>query len=267
MVLFFRWTLLYGVYHPYGLVFYHQLCNRSPLIYYFHVCCCDRFGFAYSPICFQSAMNGMSKSMSRPNIAAPGEAFNTVWYVEWLAHSALLMNVSMSAEWTESAMSNSEVHIIVPKKTWCLRSQMSFACGFLILDGLRFMPFESHNVSKCNLNSDPLSYIKYRHCRYLNNQILSTNRLIWSDDLSKISSLITFSLPLTVLVINRVIVGNSTTSNQLEAGLIMVRAMKSIDDPPMPLSVYRPTRSTHKASHGVLITILVGRCPNFRVPF
>ncbi len=31
-----------------------------------------------SPIFFQSAMNGKPKSMSRPNIAAPGEAFNTV---------------------------------------------------------------------------------------------------------------------------------------------------------------------------------------------
>jgi hypothetical protein len=51
------------------------------------------------------------------------------------------------------------------------------------------------------------------------------------------------------------IVGNSTTLNQLEAGLIMVRAMESIDKPSLPLSVYELTRSTHKASHGVLITI------------
>ncbi len=63
------------------------------------------------------------------------------------------------------------------------------------------------------------------------------------------------------------IVGNSTTLNQLEAGLIMVRAMKSIDKPSLPLSVYRPTSSTHKASHGVLITILDGRCPYFWVRF
>jgi hypothetical protein len=34
----------------------------------------------------------MSKSMSRPNIAAPGEAFNAVWYVEQIAHAALSMN-------------------------------------------------------------------------------------------------------------------------------------------------------------------------------
>ena len=59
------------------------------------------------------------------------------------------------------------------------------------------------------------------------------------------------------------IVGISTTSNQLEAGSIMVRAMKSIEDPSLPLRVYGPTRSTHKASQGVLITILDGRCPYF----
>ena len=41
--------------------------------------------------------NGMSKSMSRPNIAAPGEAFNTVWYVERIAQTALSINESMSA--------------------------------------------------------------------------------------------------------------------------------------------------------------------------
>ncbi len=33
-------------------------------------------------------MNGMLKSISRPKIAAPGEAFNTVWYVERIAHAA-----------------------------------------------------------------------------------------------------------------------------------------------------------------------------------
>ncbi len=67
----------------------------------------------------------------------------------------------------------------------------------------------------------------------------------------------------TFLVINCMIVGNSTTLNQLEAGLIMVRAMKSIDEPSLPLSVYRPTRMTQRASHGVLITILGGKRPYF----
>ena len=47
----------------------------------------------------------------------------------------------------------------------------------------------------------------------------------------------------------------------------MVRAMMSIEDPPLPLSLYGPTRSTHKASQGVLLTILDGRCPYFRVCF
>jgi hypothetical protein len=148
-----------------------------------------------------------------------------------------------------------------------MRSQMAFACGFLIVVGLRFMPYESHNDSKCNLNSDPLLYIKYWHLRYLHNQILLTNQLIRSDDSSKICSSIVLSLPLTLLVINCMIVGNSTTSNQLEVGLIMVRAMKSIDELSLPLSVYGPTRSIHKASHGVLITILDGRCPYFCVHF
>ncbi len=57
----------------------------------------------------------MSKSMSRPNTAAPGEAFNTLCYVERIAHAALLIYVSMSAGSTELAMSISEVRIIVPR--------------------------------------------------------------------------------------------------------------------------------------------------------
>ncbi len=104
-------------------------------------------------------MNGMSKSISHPNIAAPGEAFYTVWYDEQIAHSALSMNVSMSAGSTDSAMSISEVRIIVPRTRW-MHSHMTFAWGFLIVVGLCFMPYESHSVSKCNLNSDRLSYIK-----------------------------------------------------------------------------------------------------------
>jgi hypothetical protein len=55
---------------------------------------------------------------------------------------------------------------------------MVFACGFLIVVGLRFMPYELHYVSKCNLNSDPLLYVKYWHLGYLHNQILLTIQLI-----------------------------------------------------------------------------------------
>ncbi len=61
-------------------------------------------------------MNGTSKSMSHPKIAAPGEALNTVWYyVEQIAHAALSMNVSISAGSTDLAISISEVRIIVPR--------------------------------------------------------------------------------------------------------------------------------------------------------
>jgi len=45
--------------------------------------------------------------------AAPGEAFNIIWYVLQIAHAALLMIVSMSAGSSELAMSISDVHIII----------------------------------------------------------------------------------------------------------------------------------------------------------
>jgi len=43
---FFTWTLLCGGYHPFGLVFYHQLCNCSRHISYFHVRYCNQSGCA-----------------------------------------------------------------------------------------------------------------------------------------------------------------------------------------------------------------------------
>ena len=56
-------------------------------------------------------MNGTFKSMSRPKIAAPGEAVNTVWYVEQIAYAALSMNVSMLAGSTDLVLFISEVRI------------------------------------------------------------------------------------------------------------------------------------------------------------
>ena len=60
-------------------------------------------------------MNVPSKIMSRPKIAAPGEAFNTMWYVDQIAHAALSMNLSMPAGSTDLAVTISEVRIIVPR--------------------------------------------------------------------------------------------------------------------------------------------------------
>jgi hypothetical protein len=45
--------------------------------------------------------------------AAPGEAFNILWYVLRIAHAALLKNILMLVGSTELAMSISEVHIII----------------------------------------------------------------------------------------------------------------------------------------------------------
>ncbi len=70
-----------------------------------------------------------------------------------------------------------------------------------------------------------------------------------------------------MVAVSRMTSGNSTISNQLEAGSIMVSAMKSIAEPSLPLRVYGPIRLTHSASHGVLIMILDGKWPYFSVRF
>jgi hypothetical protein len=113
----------------------------------------------------------------------------------------------------------------------------SFAGGFLIMVGLRLLPYESHRYSKFNLNSLPLSYTRYQHIGYLLNQNLLTNRTMRSELLSKISSNASDSLPSTVIVLSRRTRGNSTILNQLDAGSIMVRAMKSMTEPSLPLRV------------------------------
>ncbi len=79
--------------------------------------------------------------------------------------------------------------------------------------------------------------------------------------LSKILSTTDDSLPLTVIVFSLQTKGSSTTPNQLVAGLIIVRAIKSMIVPFLPLRVCGTIRSTHKALHRTVITVLDGRWP------
>ena len=85
-------------------------------------------------------------------------------------------------------------------------------------------------------------------------------------DLSKYASLVlsrVFALILLEEVGESSTTGSSTILNQLEAGSIIVRHMKSISVPSLPRSVYGPIKSTHTASQGVIVTILVGSFPYF----
>ena len=157
---------------------------------------------------------------------------------------------------TESAMSNSAVRNICPR-TWWTCSSIAFAWGFLTVVGLRFMPYESHRCSKCNLNSLPLSYVRVWHWRYLVlNQVSFTSLAILFELLSKMSLNFSSSLPFTIVIHSRLIRGTSTISNQLDGGSIMVRAIKLISELSLPLRVYGPIRSTHKHSKGCLWQIL-----------
>jgi hypothetical protein len=100
-------------------------------------------------------------------------------------------------------------------RTLMICSQMVFPWRFLFVVGLCFMPYESHSVAKCFLNSDLILYIKYQHLGYLHNQILLTNWLMQLDDTLKISSLTVFSFPLTILVYSFITNGSSTTLKKL----------------------------------------------------
>ena len=119
-----------------------------------------------------------------------------------------------------------------------MHSNIAFACGFLTVVGLCFIPYDSHRCSKCNLNLDLLSYIKYCHHGYLINQVLFTNCVILLELLSKISSNFSSSLPLMFIIHSHLTKDSSTILNQLETGSIMVRAIKSICKLSLPLIVY-----------------------------
>ncbi len=147
--------------------------------------------------------------------------------------------------------------------TWCTCSNIPFAHGFLTVVGLRLILYDSHRYSKWSLNSLPLSYIKWQHHGYLHNQVFYTNLTICSEVLSKISSAINSSLPLTVCRCSRSTTGSSAILNQLEVGLIMVRAIKSICKPSLPLRVYEPIKLTHKHSKEIVSSSL-GNAKNYR---
>jgi hypothetical protein len=61
------------------------------------------------------------------------------------------------------------VRSICPR-TWCNHSKTAFVFGFLTMVGLRCIPYDTHRCSKCNLNSDPLSYMSVWNLGYLHNQ-------------------------------------------------------------------------------------------------
>jgi hypothetical protein len=140
-----------------------------------------------SPIFFQSAMNGMLKSMSHPNIAAPGDVLCTVCYVEQIAYATSDKKTSISLVFTNSAISSLYVRNMFPRTAWICSSK-AFACGFLTPVGLRFIPHVSHLEQKWSLNSLPLLYIKYQQCGYLINQVIYTRLLICAELLSKVVS-------------------------------------------------------------------------------
>ncbi len=153
-----------------------------------------------------------------------------------MAHAALSRKTLTSSGVTESAILISAVHNICPM-TWWARSNIAFACGFLIVVGLRLISYESHSIQ----NSIWIHY----HCCILSANIVGiySNRIYWlvaQCDLSFWSKIFldaSDSLPSTVIVLSHRTRGNSTILNQLDAGSIMVRAMKSMTEPSLPLRV------------------------------
>jgi hypothetical protein len=85
-----------------------------------------------------------------------------------------------------------------------------------------------------------------------------------AEDLSKYKSVSLVFLFITLLpLISLWSFGSSTISNQLVAESIIVRHIKLILEPSLPLRVYGPMRPTHNAFQGVIMTSFGGTCPYF----
>ena len=125
------------------------------------------------------------------------------------------------------------------------------------------MPYESHRASKWSLNSLPLSYIMCRQRGYLLNQVLLTKVLIMLEDLSKYASLVFIMY----LCLNLTLRGRGKFHYRqfynFEPARSGIRHMKSISVPSLPRSMYGLIKSTHTASQGVIVTIIVGSFPYF----
>ncbi len=64
-----------------------------------------------------------------------------------MAHAASERKTLMSLGFTELAILISAVRSMFITTAW-IRSSIAFACGFLTLVSLRFMPYESHRAQK-----------------------------------------------------------------------------------------------------------------------
>ncbi len=161
-----------------------------------------------------------------------------------MAHAASDKKMSMSLAFINSAILSLDVCNMFATTAWKC-SSIAFVCGFLTLVSLCFIPYVLHREWKWSLNSLLFLYIKYQQHGYLLNQVLYTRLLVCAGILSKVvSASLVFSANVTFLplpaggtVVYWVTVGSFTILNQLVVGLIMVRHMKSILDPSLPLRV------------------------------
>ncbi len=87
-----------------------------------------------------------------------------------MAYVASDKKTSTSLAFMVLAISSSDVRNMFPRTAW-ICSSIAFACGFLTLVGIHFIPYVSHRDGKWSLNLLPLLYIMYWQRGYLLNQV------------------------------------------------------------------------------------------------
>ena len=90
--------------------------------------------------------------------------------------------------WSKTFLSRSLVKI-VSNITWCTRSTVVLACGFLVFVKAGLISKSFIKGLKYGLNPDPLSRTTLCGCRYLHIRAFLNNWLTLADDLSMYSSL------------------------------------------------------------------------------
>ena len=115
-------------------------------------CACLRWLMAY-----QLAAKVVGRIISRLNASCAGLAFKVVWNVELMAH----MTGMRSSCWAATEVRSWVMRWLERRRfpiTWCVRSRIPLACGFLTVVSLDLIPYDCRSSwNSAETNSVPLS--------------------------------------------------------------------------------------------------------------
>ena len=133
----------------------------------------------------KSTITGISNSISLAKTISPGvlfkSDFDTEQRIAWL-HAASASSTAWTAVWMSGATWELNLVRRMLATVWCIRSQIEFAVGFLLVISLSRIPHCSNFcLNSQPMNSPPLSWIHEFGLGYLESQTFSNCWVICSE--------------------------------------------------------------------------------------